>query len=208
MSQVWVTRTLIVGIVGGLLAAVPAGANEARQHDKAFFLRLSAGLGGASADVEGNEFFGDDLELSGMSGDANFAIGGTISRNLALHATFGGWTIDNPDVEVGGFEQDTDDTTFSLGMFGGGLTYYIMPANLYLSGSLCAATATLETDNFEEESDTGIGIDLTIGKEWWVGNKWGLGVAAGLNLYSVPTDIDDKDISGSAFAIRLSATYN
>jgi len=207
MYRAWVTRLLVLGMFGGLLVAVPAMANEARQHDKAFFLRLSAGLGSANAEIE-NVGSGPDLEMSGMSGDANFAIGGMVSRNLALHGTLGGWSVSDPDVEFGELGGESDDTTLSLGLFGAGLTYYIMPANFYLSGSLCAATVTLEVDGDEEESDTGMAVDLTIGKEWWVGDKWGLGVAAGLNLYSVPTDIDDQDISGSAFAIRLSATYN
>jgi len=207
MSRVWVTPLVVLGLSGGLLLSGPALANEAHQHDKAFFLRLSAGLGGANATFE-NDGPGPDLELSGMSGDANFAIGGTISRNLALHGTLGGWTIDNPDVERGDFEGDTDDTTRSLGLFGAGLTYYFMPVNLYLSGSLCAATATLSVDGHDEDSDTGFGVDLTVGKEWWVGNKWGLGVAGGVNFYSVPGNNSDQDISGSAFAIRLSATYN
>lgn len=208
MSRVAMTRMVVLGFFGGMLIAVPAMANEPRQHDKAFFLRLSAGIGGANAAIDDVGLSGEDLELSGTSGDANFAIGGMVSRNLALHGTLGGWSIENPDVEFGDQERETDDTTLSLGLFGAGLTYYFMPVNMYLSGSLCAATATLTVDGDDEESDTGIAVDLTVGKEWWVGDKWGLGVAAGLNLYSVPTDIDDQDISGSAFAIRLSATYN
>ncbi|MDZ4806375.1 MAG: hypothetical protein SGI90_16075 [Candidatus Eisenbacteria bacterium] len=213
LARLNVSHKLVLGLFGGLLAVMPARANEPRQHDKAFFLRLSAGAGAASATFDDvfrrfPELPSGDLKLSGTSGDVNFAIGGTVSRNLALHATLGGWSVSNPDVEIGGFKGDTDDALMSLSMFGPGLTYYFMPVNLYLSGSLCAATMTLELDRDEEESDTGIAVDLTIGKEWWVGNKWGLGVAAGLNLYSIPTDNEDQDITGSAFAIRLSATYN
>ena len=165
MYRVAMTLMVVLGTLGGLLAAMPTLANEPRQHDKAFFLRLSAGIGAANAEVDDIGFSGEDLELSGMSGDANFAIGGMVSRNLALHGTLGGWTVSDPDVEVGGFEGESDDTILSLGMFGAGLTYYIMPVNMYLSGSIGAATLTLDVDGDEEESDTGIAMDLTIGKE-------------------------------------------
>jgi hypothetical protein len=170
-------------------------------------------VGGANATIDDVGLQGEDLKLNGTCGDANFAIGAIVTKNLALHGTFGGWSISEPDVEFGGDDQgDLDDSSLNLSMFGAGVTYWFMPVNMYLSGSIGAATMDLEVDNdegpdFDLESDTGFGVDLTLGKEWWVGNKWGLGVAAGLNFSDVPTE-DDEHIKSTSFAIRFSATYN
>jgi hypothetical protein len=190
-----------------------ARASQPREHDKGFFLRLSAGGGGARTTIDDVPVFeGEedvDLEFSGPAGDVNFAIGGTVSPNLASHATLAGWSVSDPEVDLGPIDVEIDDATLSLSMFGAGATYYFMPANIYISGSIGAAMLTSEVDGDEEESDTGIAVDLTAGKEWWVGNSWGLGVAVGANLHSVPaSDFEDKNFSGSSFAIRFSATLN
>ena len=45
------------------------------------------------------------MKLSGEAGDLNFAIGGIVSPNLALHAILYGWLVQDPDVEVSGFSN-------------------------------------------------------------------------------------------------------
>jgi hypothetical protein len=67
---------------------------------------------------------------------------------------------------------------------------------------------TLEADDEDLESDNGVVIDLTIGKEWWVGRNWGLGVAGSLGLHSIPDPDVDENWSGPSFAVRFSATMN
>jgi hypothetical protein len=188
------------------LAATEATAdNLPREHDRGFFLRLSAGAGGASTEIEEE---GTELKFSGTSGDYNFALGGVVSPNLAIHGTLSGWTVTDPEVEINGDEFDTDDVTLSFAMFGAGITYYVHPANIYLSGSVGAGILTLEVDGDEESTEAGLGLDLTLGKEWWVGNRWGLGVAAGVNIHSVPAEDIDENFSGTSFGIRFSATMN
>jgi hypothetical protein len=201
--------------LSGLGAATSALAeNLPREHDRGVFLRLSAGLGTAKSKIddfvfEGGELGPNELEMSGMSGDINFAIGGVVARNLAVHATLAGWSVTDPDLDFGEISVESDDVTLGLSMFGAGVTYYIMPANIYLSGSLGAAVLTLDVDGDDAESDAGLGIDLTVGKEWWVGSRWGLGAALGANFHNVPSkDFEDQDFSGSSFAARFSATFN
>jgi len=53
----------------------------------------------------------------------------------------------------------------------------MMPANIYVSGSILLARTIFEYRDYKEESIIGSGIFLCIGKEWWVGENWGLGVA-------------------------------
>jgi hypothetical protein len=201
----------VVGVGLGAASGVLAE-NLPREHDRGVFLRLSAGVGGAKSKIDDFEFEEEDpgqLEMSGTCGDINFAIGGVVARNLAVHATLAGWSVTDPDLDLGPISVETDDVNLGLSMFGAGVTYYIMPANIYLSGSLGAAVLTLDVDGDDSESDTGLAVDLTVGKEWWVGSRWGLGAALGVNLHSVPSkDIEDQDFSGSSFAVRFSATMN
>jgi hypothetical protein len=196
-----------VPIVAAVLATTAQAG--ARDHDGGFFLRLSAGGGPARTEFnEGTE----SMELSGFGFDFNMAIGGMVAQNLALHGTLGGWTVSNPDAEgatflVGPFSGEFEgDVTMS--MFGGGLTYYFMPINIYVSGSVGAATLSSDSPAGEGETDMGPAFDLTVGKEWWVGNKWGLGLAVAFGYHSLPEKDSSENWSGTSFTVRFSATLN
>lgn len=191
-------------IAGVALAGELAHAGEPRTHD-GFFLRLSAGGGRASTSID---VAGLETELSGRSGDLNIAVGGVIAPNLALHGTLFGWGVYGPDVEfLGGTEED-DDGWIALSAWGGGLTYYFMPVNLYLSGSLGLGSLAFETDDFDTDSDSGLVGELSLGKEWWVGGSWGLGIAGSYGFHSVPHGSVDEDWNGSSWSVRFSATLN
>ena len=93
---------------------------------------------------------------------------------------------------------------------GPGVTYYLMPANVYFSGSVGVGSLS-GSDELNGNSDTGFALDTTIGKEWWVGDNWGLGLAGDFTYLSAK----DKDLVGSTqnwsvtgFGLRLSATFN
>lgn len=205
MKAFVMTMTAVALLAGA--AAGPVLANEPKQHDGGFFLRLSAGVG--SAQTKWDDLDDDESKLSGMSGDANFAVGANIGGKLAVHGTFWGFTMVDPELKVADQEVELDDTTYGVNAFGVGLTYYT-DSNFYVSPSVGLATASLEFDNVTVESDTGFAIDLTIGKEWWVSDKWGLGVAAGFGFHAIPLDEDvaEEDATGNSFALRFSATFN
>jgi hypothetical protein len=188
-----------------VLTVAPASrAGEARTHD-GFLLRLSAGGGWAktSADTPLG-----DAEASGPAGDVNFAIGGAVAPNLILHGTLWGWAVHEPDVEIGSLSGSPEDVTLDMSAWGVGITYYVMPANLYLSPSVGAAELTIEEDGVSVSTDIGIALDFTLGKEWWVGDNWGLGVAGAVSLHKVPDGDLDEDWTGPSFAVRFSATMN
>ena len=205
------TRLLRFITIGfGTLALVLAPGLQAlagapREHD-GFFLRLSAGGGSARSEVDVS---GGKSKLSGASGDVNIAIGGIVARNLALHGTVFGWLVSDPDVEIPGLGSGTlSKTDLDLTGYGGGITYYLMPANVYLSASAGAGKLTTDSPSGDFESDTGFVGEITLGKEWWVGSSWGLGVAGAAGLHSIPDSGVDKDWKGASFALRFSATLN
>lgn len=203
----WRTRVAGLSIIAiAVLIAVPESVYAGdRDHTGGFFLRLSAGVGAASTKIEED---GDDLTLSGEAGDINIAIGGMVSQNLAVHGTLFGWAVTDPDAELNDMEG-TLDGDLSLGAVGVGITYYLMPANVYFSPSVGFGSLSFDADDFQEvESDMGVVVDMTIGKEWWVGRNWGLGVAGAVGFHSIPDKDIDSNWKGANFAVRFTATMN
>ena len=197
--------------LAALASSTPVRAGEARTHD-GFFLRLAPGFGSASAKIEDS---GVSLEFSGSGTDGDLAIGGRVGNNLLLHATLWGWYVSDPkgELKAGGGSASADFSgQLMMSAYGGGVTYYMMPTNLYFTGSIGMATLSSEIeDPFKGESDTGFAYTLGIGKEWWVGNSWGLGASGSFSYFSAKNKdivLSDKNWAGPSYGLRLSATFN
>lgn len=199
-------RTLAAALVMAvlLLGTTDMAQGGDRDHLNGFFMRLSAGGGTAKTEFELGT---NTLELSGPAGDINFAFGGIVAPNIALHATLFGWTISEPDAEFGG-EEGQVPADLAMAAVGVGLTYYFMPANLYVSGSVGAGRLRLDSKGGDAETDIGTAVDVTVGKEWWVGRRWALGIAGAFGYHSVPEKNIKENWTGSNFAVRFSATMN
>jgi hypothetical protein len=195
------TRRILGSVlVALLLLASSAQAGKPRTHD-GLLLRMSGGFGFDNTQL-------DNVELNDTGGDFNFALGGMVKPNLAVHGTLWGWDVSDPDVTVND-NRGTPWHHMSLAAAGGGVTYYLMPANIYLSGSLGMGKLSFEDqDGNTGDTDLGVALDMCIGKEWWVGNSWGLGVAGDLNYHSFPDGVVDGSWDGVSFGIRFSATLN
>ena len=176
-----------------------------RDHSGGFFLRLSGGGGTASTKIT---YQGVELKMDGASGDANIAIGAIVSPNLAIHGTLFGWLISNPDISALGATAPTSNFTLDMSAVGGGLTYYFMPANIYISASIGVSRLHLDVSGFSGNTDAGFASDFTVGKEWWAGNNWGLGVAVDAGFHSIPDPDIPENWKGGHFGIRFSATMN
>jgi hypothetical protein len=195
-------KILGVALLASLFAIPCAHAGQPRTHD-GLFLRLSGGVAFAKTGIEDNN--GNEFEFSDMGGHGNFAIGGTIGNNLILHGTLWGWDLSEADVEVNDQEINSN-VDVSVGAVGGGLTYYFEPVNIYMSGSVGVGQLNLG-DDFDD-SDSGVAVDVLLGKEWWVGNSWGLGIAGDVNFHSFPEDGVDNNWNGISFGVLFSATLN
>jgi len=180
----------------------------ARAHDGGFFLRLSLGIAGGKSSIDNIPTVPPtDWEISGTGGDLNIAIGGIVSENLAIHGTVFGWTVTDPDIEVRNVNGSITvpvQGDFTFTGVGAGLTYFFMPVNIYMSGSLGLGRLSFEG----ADSDTGLGLEACAGKEWWVSDRWALGVALGVTYHSIGETGVDEHWSGASFGVRFSATLN
>jgi hypothetical protein len=209
MTRRSLVTSILVGAATLCLFSSTSYADDprAQSHD-GFLLRLSMGPGFASTTIEGDS---SSFSYSGSGADINLAIGGMVAEDVAIHATIGGWSVFEPEAELtmGGASigGQVNDVSLGLNTIGAGVTTYFA-GNFYFSGSLGLAILSLDDGSDRSESDEGVGVDLTFGKEWWVSKGWGLGVAGGLGLHSVPGANTDNSFQGGSLGVRFSATYN
>lgn len=204
-------KLLLVLAVVSFLSTIVTAQEGIREHD-GFFLRMLYGVG--YAELVEKDVLGSDMTFSGEAGALRFQIGGTVSENLILYGEFGGVMQFDPKLEWQGHSGTATDVTVSTFDFGGGVTYYWMPSNIYISISLLTSQATFEYKNITGESQFGFGINGMVGKEWWVGEQWALGFA----LYAYYSTMKDEGtIDGSEYSsninsfsvgVLFSVTYN
>jgi hypothetical protein len=164
------------------------------------FLRGTLGLGGITADDDLN-----DLTLRGGAVFFSLDVGGSLSRNLALHGRYSINSMFEPSVSSGNDDLgDLDDTSLSFQLLGLGLTYYL-PSNLYLTGVLGLSRASFEIYGDEYDALNGVGFQGDIGYEWPIGGDFGLGVAARIELDSVSGD--DEKLQTAGIGVLVSLTY-
>lgn len=175
-------------------------------HD-GFMLRLTLGLGYEGLAM--SDGAGTQVDLSGFGVSSSISLGGVVAENLALHGDFFGLSAVGPNASVNGEEFGSlSDSSVSLIGLTVGVTHWIMPLNLYLSGAIGLAKANIDIGNTNFEADWGFAVRALIGKEWWVAADWGLGIKAELIWANVPTDEDQGSASFVGFNVGMSVTYN
>ena len=181
------------------------------QHD-GFFLRMQGGAGSGKmveVDIEGS-----DMTLSGAAGSFRLQIGGTVAENLILFGEMGAFVLSDPNLEWQNYSGAMEGVNLSISDFGGGLSYYFMPSNIYLSGSLTISRDKIELEELNREASTqsGIGFYFSAGKEWWISGDWALGLA-GFFYYSKTIDKNESanveyTVKNTVFGLAFSATYH
>lgn len=194
---------------GQVVPAVEAGDDDAKHKHDGFYLRLTTGVGSTTS-IEETEL--GELSFSGLSGNATLGIGYAVVENLIINLDIVASTVTDPTVEIDGRDVGEVDAEITISNIGVGATYYIMPTNVYLAGSIALAEGSVKSGRVAIETDTGYGINVAIGKEWWVSDNWGIGVAGQLFHTVLP---DENLITGEVFdfkttsiAIVFSATFN
>jgi hypothetical protein len=189
---------------------VPPGARLPPEnlHD-GFYLRLH--LGGGFTHVSGGDAFGDPLTAQGGSVSFGIALGAAITPNFIVFGNLFYAGIAAPDVSIGGLGSGVSNSTVLLTGIGPGAAYYFEPINIYLTGTVAAMEVEIEDANNNPlyQSKVGIGVQVTVGKEWWTSQNWGLGLAGELIAASMK-DKSDSNVTwtSSSYSLLFSATYN
>ncbi|MET0344559.1 MAG: hypothetical protein ABW252_26330 [Polyangiales bacterium] len=195
-----------------------AGAFE---HD-GFFLRLNLGVGagGMAYDERGVGGGSASVKTRGVVGVFEVAVGGRVVENLIVHGTLIAAGMSSTK-SIDGVENRTyDDLATRMVLLGGGLTYYVMPTNLFLTAVVGGTYLEEEREDQRAgrdertriESGAGVGVALSVGKEWWVGQRgqWAIGAAITGAFYTAPIETVSEETWAKAHSISLSfsATYN
>jgi hypothetical protein len=195
-------------------AAIEAPANGAHRHD-GFFLRLTLGAGGGAVglDARGSA---NDTTFAGGGWASSLDIGTSNGDNFTIFGRVREASIADPAVYVDDEKiGDADAAVLTQGMLGGGISYFIMPLNMYLGAAIGFAVisgryARPGRDARKYNGDVGFGFDGEIGKEWWIADDWGIGIAARLSFADVPggdSVPDDARFAAAFVSVLLSATY-
>ncbi len=186
----------------------------AHAHD-GLFLRLTAGPGFGLYNGTGDVVTTEGAVISDPSNEGSqvggaVSLGGTIGENLILHGDIWFSVVSTEKKDSRLYQE------FGTAVVGIGVTYYWMPVNIYVTGSLGMASSFLvlhDGDSGQNDEDlardltTGVGAAVMVGKEWWVSDNWALGVA----LQGEFTYAEDEDSNlifrhGGA-KVLFSATY-
>ena len=189
-------------------ALVGSRAPGAERHD-GFYLRIQLGPGYTR--MTSSDGGAGELTIKGSGAGFTLALGGAVAENLIVFGELGGDSASQPSFEVNGNTLGNADGSAGVSGIGVGLAYYIMPTNLYLSGALLGARlSSRDRANNTSTSDLGVGVDLSLGKEWWVSDNWGLGIAAQFLAAHIKDGSDGTDVTWNAlgFALAFSATFN
>ena len=177
------------------------------QHD-GFYMRITAGLGYLSTS---GSVGGATETFDGFGGTLGAAFGGVIAPNLVLYGELLGTSVTNATWSYGGATQAYSGYDVMLFGFGPGIAYYIEPINLYLSGTLTFTQVSFSdtaTADPVHDSDLGVGLSFTVGKEWWVSRDWGIGIAGQFHAASMNDPSYDTRMRALALSLLFSATYN
>jgi len=184
------------------------GDNTINRHF-GFFFRPDAGFGYLTSHESTSA---GDLKVSGFASMGGGSVGGALTENLILGVHLSNALVSNPAFSLSGTSRNNQDAEVGMLGIGPELTYYFMPNNVYLSGTVAITRMTLsKTDGSNSGTDWGVGTRVALGKEWWVSDHWGLGLVGHVS-YSANNDPASTGggnlMSSWAFGAAFSATYN
>jgi hypothetical protein len=180
------------------------------QHD-GFYLSMSIGpvFGKITDDIKDNY----KMDFTGTGAQFDFKIGGRIGENLILHASMISSSISGPTISISDRSVKVPDD-YSIGetMMGVGVTYYFMPSNFFLSGSLGLGNFSLVSteDDINVSTKKGFSMQLKVGKEWWISKNWGFGIGltyGKTNLTNKSDGVEEK-MDSNRFGILFNTTFN
>lgn len=165
----------------------PSYTGSYREHGGVFFRyvdNLSVGYG-----FQSFMFNKKQTEMSTWSQTISLDLGYTLGTNLAFF--LGAGAQKTPPSGSGMFYpslssiiyifwnpfQGLSTPIIELFQCHAGFNYYFMPHNYYISLTAGPSWMKVTSNGSFSESETGLSLQLFLGKEWWTGTRWSTGVA-------------------------------
>lgn len=196
-------------IIAGILFCAP-GAGHAQQAASAHHLgaQLRGFVGPAflyAVQDVGNEAAD---KATGFGVAFNFALGSMVSEDLALNMDL--VLAHSPSAAHGVL----DDSVFSAVHLGAGLTYWWMPANVFVAASLGLARSSVGGSPVRlgieipvnESSDIGFGTHLALGKQFWLSRRFCLGATLSLLASAANNPVGGRDTNRYALVTSAALT--
>ncbi len=184
----------------------PMPAPDQHRHDRLFVRAL---IGPSYSEMKTNDT--SELALSGTAFGGALAVGWSLTDRWVAFAEVTGTVIPDPKATIKGGTVKADGRV-NLTVLGGGVAYYLVPANVYFSGTVGGTQAQFTVDGKKYRTHWGVGANIAVGKEWWLTRDLGLGAALMIHRSQ------QKDAGGgpgvhatwttTAVIIAASATYN
>ncbi len=159
------------------------------------------------------------LTVSGAAGAAHIALGANLTPGLSLHGTLWSSIAIAPSASVStvgtAFTSTTSSSTaLSQTAIGVGLTYALLDADVFFTGSLGIGLLSVSTTRGSVTTSTnagaGFAFNLGVGRHWAVSPDWGLGLM-GQFVFQTDTDTvgaSDYGISTLGATLFFSAAYH
>lgn len=152
----------------------------------------------------------DEVALRGAGVEFGGDIGGALAPNLILHARYMLELIPEPNVAAdGGTERDSQGTLITAWALAPAVTFYFMPANVYLTASAGLAKLTLDQQFGDQmlraSTDFGLWLNADLGVEGWVSADWSLGIAARARYATLPSS-DGTHVDSASVGLVVSAS--
>lgn len=172
--------------------SAPSGRSTA-VHD-GFHLAVALGGGIRSVFIKSST----SVSLDGNGAAFGVVAGGAVAPNLILHGSLYATALEHPEVTIGQDSVMNDDFTATFTALGPGLTYYVMPVNVYLGGSLLLTQSRFESGGEAVKSEWGPGAEARLGKRFWLGEH----TLLGFGVQGIYAEMDDQQ---STDTIKLEA---
>ena len=169
-------------------------------HKPGLFVRslLVVGKLEKTLTVEGLPDF-EDKDDGFPAFEAALSVGGVVIPNLAIHGGLDFAVIGN----LRGVDDDDNNESphSNYSHLSLGLTYYIMPANIYIAYDIRSLLYGYRYRNVDDkgrvtsegiQKSDGLGYRFVVGKEWFVNSNYGIGIA--LSYSHTPTKHEDKNV--------------
>lgn len=175
---------------------------------------LSMAFGGTYLSIKDDITNGpyQKLEMKGSAVSFDLKLGYALTENIIIHGDIIGISSMSIDLTADGQNIGTvsGDNSVGIVMLGAGGTYYFLPGNIFISGTIGAANFSITEGNSTESTQTGLGLYAKAGKEWKVSKRWGLGVSIGFNYTSVNNNVDNmtEKLKGTSFGLSFNASRN